>query len=47
MEEVRGGQVRGRSRLGWIDGVKVPLGDRGITVKGARQCRKIGKRGDP
>ena len=24
MEEVSGGRVRGRRRLGWMDGVKVP-----------------------
>ena len=30
MAEVSGGQVEGRQRLGWIDGVKVALGNRGI-----------------
>ena len=40
MAEVRGGRVRGRSRLGWMDGVKVALGNRGRTVKAARQCTK-------
>ena len=30
--EVCGGRVRGRPRLGWMDGVKVALGNRGITV---------------
>ena len=38
--EVSGGRVRGRPRLGWIDGVKVALGNRGMTVEAAR---KIGK----
>ena len=33
-------RVRGRSRLGWMDGVKVALGDRGMTVEAARQCAK-------
>ena len=28
MAEVSGGQVRGRPRLGWMDGVKVALGNR-------------------
>ena len=37
MAEVSGGRVRGRLRLGWMDGVKVALGNRGITVKAARQ----------
>ena len=38
--EVSGGQVRGRPRLGWMDGVKVALGNRGMTVEAARQCAK-------
>ena len=38
MAEVRGGRVRGRPRLGWMDGVKVTLGNRGMTVVDARQC---------
>ena len=37
MAEVSGGRVRGRSRLGWMDGVNVALGDRGMTVEDARQ----------
>ena len=40
MAEVSGGQVRGRSRLGWMDGVKVALDNRGMTVEAARQCAK-------
>ena len=40
MAEVSGGRVRGRSRLGWTDGVKVALGNRGIMVEAARQCVK-------
>ena len=32
MTEVNGGRVRGRPRLGWMDGVKVTLGNRGIMV---------------
>ena len=43
MAEVSGGRVRGRPRLGWMDGVKVALGNTGITVEGAR---KIGKSRD-
>ena len=27
-------------RLGWMDGMKVALGNRGITVETARQCAK-------
>ena len=38
--EVSGGWVRGRPRLGWMDGVKVALGNRGMTVEAARQCVK-------
>ena len=40
MVEVSGGRVRGRPRLGWMDGVKVALGNRGITVEAASQCAK-------
>ena len=40
MTEVSGGRVRGRPRLGWMDGVKVALGNRGMTVEAARQCAK-------
>ena len=36
----RGGRVRGRPRLGWMDGVNVALGNRGMTVEAARQCAK-------
>ena len=32
--------VRRRPRLGWMDGVKVALGNRGMTVEAARQCAK-------
>ena len=34
MAEVSGG----RPRLGWMDGVKVALGNRGMTVEAERQC---------
>ena len=30
----------GRLKLGWMDGVKVALSNRGIMVEDARQCRK-------
>ena len=40
MADVSGGRVRGRPRLGWMDGVKVALGNRGMTVEAARQCAK-------
>ena len=36
--EVSGGRERGRPRLGWMDGVKVVLDNRGMTVEAARQC---------
>ena len=32
MAEVSGGRVRGRPRLGWMDDVKVALGNRGMTM---------------
>ena len=44
MAEVSEGRVGGRPRLGWMDGVRVALGNRGMTVEAAR---KIGKSGEP
>ena len=38
--EVSGGRVPGRPRLGWMDGVKVTLSYRGMTVESASQCAK-------
>ena len=40
MAEGSGGRVQGRPRLGWMDGVKVALGNRGMTVEAARRCAK-------
>ena len=40
MADVSGGRVRGRPRLGWMDGMKVALGNRGMTVEAVRQCAK-------
>ena len=40
MAEVSGLRVHGRPRLGWMDGVKVAMGNRGMTVEAARQCAK-------
>ena len=38
MEEVSGGRVPSRPRLGWMDGAKVALGKQGMTVDiGMRQ----------
>ena len=39
-DRVSGWRVRGRPRLGWMDGVKVALGNRGTTVEAALQCAK-------
>ena len=48
MAEVSGGRVRGRLRLGGMDGIKAALGNRGMTVEAARQCTKYrGKSGEP
>ena len=38
--EVSGGRVRGRPRFCWMDGVKVALGSRGMTVEAAPLCAK-------
>ena len=40
MADVSGGRVRGTQRLDWMDGVKVALGNRGMTVEAARQRAK-------
>ena len=47
MAEVSGGRVRGRPRLGWMDGVKVALGNRGMRWRLRDNARKIGKSGEP
>ena len=44
MAEVSEGRVQGKPRLGWMDGVKVALGNRVMTVEAAR---KTGKSGEP
>ena len=44
MAEVSGGRVRGRPRLGWMDGVKMALGNRRMTVETARQCAENRKK---
>ena len=40
MAEASGGRVRGRPMLGWMDDVKVALGNRGMTMEAASQCAK-------
>ena len=40
MTEVNGDRLRRRPRLGWMDGVNVGLGNRGMTVVPARQYVK-------
>ena len=44
MADVSEGRVGGRPRLGWLDGVRVAFGNRGMTVEAAR---KMGKSGEP
>ena len=43
MAEISGGLVRGRPRLGWMDGVNEAFGIRGMTVEAARRCVKVRK----
>ena len=43
MAEVSGGRVQGRQRLGWMDGVKLALGNRGMMVEAAQQCANYWK----
>ena len=40
MLEISEARVRGRPRLGWMDGVKVALGNRGMTMDAASQFAK-------
>ena len=40
MAKVSGGQVQGSRGLGWMDGVKVALGNRGMAVEAVRQFAK-------
>ena len=40
MVEIRRGRVRGRARFDWTDGVKVALGNRGMTVEAVRLYEK-------
>ena len=40
---VSGGWVWGRPRLGWMDGVKVAFGNRGMTAEAERNIRKSGE----
>ena len=40
MADVSGRRVQGRPRLGSMDGVKIALGSRDMTVDAARQCEK-------
>ena len=42
MAEVSVGRVRGRPRLGWMDGVKVALGNSGMTAEAPRKTGKSG-----
>ena len=47
MAEVRGGWIRGRPRLGWMDGVKLAMGKSGMTVEDADNVWKIGNSSEP
>ena len=47
MAEVSWGWVLGRPRLGWMDGVKVALGNRGMMVEAAQKSAKDWKNGEP
>ena len=40
MAEVNGGWVWSRQRFGCMEGLKVALGNRGMTVEAARQCAR-------
>ena len=40
MADVSGGRVQGRPRLGLMDGVKMALGRKEVTVEDAQECAK-------
>ena len=40
MAHKRGVRLRSRPRFGWIDGVMVAMGGRGLLVEAGRQCAK-------
>ena len=40
MAEIIGGRVWDRLRLGWMDGVKVAFGSKGMAVEAAWHCMK-------
>ena len=40
MTKVSGGWVRGRPKIGRMNGVKVALGNRGMTAEAARRCAR-------
>ena len=44
MAEVSGARVLGRPRLGWMNGLKVALDNRGVTVEAAGQYAKDRKK---
>ena len=44
MAEVSEGRVRERPRLGWMDGVKMTLGNRVMTVGGCESIRDRSER---
>ena len=41
MADASGGLVRGKPRYGWMDGVKIALGSRWMTVEAERKIRNI------
>ena len=47
MAEVIARRIRGTPSLGWMDGVKVALGNRGMTVEAERQFSKERESGEP
>ena len=47
LAEVSRGRVLGRPWLGWMDGVKMALGNRGMTLEAASQFAKDWKEWRP
>ena len=41
ISDISGGRVQGRPMLAWIDGVKVALCSRGMTVEAETMCERL------
>ena len=47
MADISGMLIRGRLRLGWVNGTKVAFHNRGMRWRWPDNARKIGRSGEP